>query len=323
MRRRALIAVAVMAATGPVRAQSSMRRIGFLSSNLRPPDSALAVHPLVRALAGHGYVVGRNLSVDWRFAAGQFEALPALTEELLRSGAEVLVAAGGLAATAAARNSAGRPVVVFSAGDPVGMGLVASLARPGGNVTDVSEASTELSSKRLDLLAQLTPRAARIAVLWNADDQGMTLRYRAFSEAAAALRVSIDACGLRSVADIDAALAAMAERPPDALMVVSDALTSINRRRVIDFATARALPAMSEFADFVRDGGLIAYGPSLADQAARAGYYVARILGGTRPADLPLEQPTRFILTLNLKTARALGINVPPVILAAADEVIE
>lgn len=311
------------AMTSGGRAQPRERRIGFLSSNLRPSAEALSAHPLIKGLAQYGYVAGRNLVVDWRFAAGQFDALPDLVAELGRLPVEVIVAGGGLAASAAAAATTRIPVVVVSAGDPVGMGLVASLARPGGNVTVVSEASTELSSKRLDLLTQLAPRAARVAVLWHANDEGMTLRYRAFSEAAATLGLTIDPYALRSVADIDDAITAMAGRPPDALMVVSDALTSINRRRVIAFAAERGLPAMSEFAEFVRDGGLIAYGPSLADQIARAGYYVARILGGARPGDLPMEQPTRFLLTLNLKTARALGLTIPATMLALADEVIE
>jgi putative ABC transport system substrate-binding protein len=228
-----------------------------------------------------------------------------------------------MASIASARGAPDRPIVIVSAGDPVGMGLVSSLARPGGLVTGLSEASTELSSKRLDLLAQLAPQARRVAVLWNANDQGMTLRYRAFSEAASTLGLAIDAYAVRSVADIDAAIAAMGATPPDALMVVADPLTGINGRRIVDFAVERKLPAMSEFADFVRNGGMMAYGPSLADQTARAGWYVARILGGAKPGDLPMEQPTRFHLTLNAKAARALGIEIPPALLVGADEVIE
>ena len=321
-RRAVLLALGACFASKSTHAQR-VRRVGFLSGNVRPSDSALAAHPIVRTLAEHGYVVGRNLAVEWRYAAGQFDALPALAAELLRGGAEVLVAGGGQAAVAAASATTERPIVVVAAGDPVGMGLVASLARPGGNVTGVSEASTELSGKRLDLLAQLAPGASRVAVLWNANDRGMTLRYQAFSDAAATLGIAIEAHALRSVGDIDAALAAMATSPPDAVMVVSDAFTSMNRRRIIDFAAGRGVPAMSEFVDFARDGGLIAYGPSLAEQFARAGWYVARILAGAQPGDLPMEQPTRFHLILNLKTARAIRLEVPPALLVGADEVIE
>jgi putative ABC transport system substrate-binding protein len=324
MKRRTLAFAGLAAIVSPwsSRAQERVRRVGFLSSNLRPPDSALVNHPLVRGLAENGYVVGRNLVIEWRFAAGQFDALPALVGEL-RERAEVIVVGGGIGAAAAAKGAPDRPLVIFSAGDPVGVGLVASLARPGGLITGVSEASTELSSKRLDLLAQLAPQAKRVAVLWNANDQGMTLRYRAFSDAARTLGLTIDAYALRSVADIDSALAAMAAQPPDALMVVSDALTSINSRRIVEFAAERKLPAMSEFADFVRVGGMIAYGPSLAEQIQRAAWYVARILGGARPGDLPMEEPTRFHLTLNAKAAHALGIEIPAALLVGADEVIE
>lgn len=325
MRRRHLLALTLTAAAlvGRGHAQQRQRIVGFLSSNIRPPDAALASHPLIRGLAEHGYFVGRNLKIEWRFAAGQFDALPALVAELVAAGAEVIVAGGGLAAATAARVATEHPVVIFSAGDPIGMGLVPSLARPGGHVTGVSEASTELSGKRLDLLTQLAPAIKRVAVLWNAGDPGMTLRYRAFSDTAAKLGLAIEPYALHSVGDIDAAIATMATRPPDALMVVSDALTSMSSRRIVDFATERRLPAMSEFANFVSGGGLIAYGPAMPDQVARAGYYVARILGGTRPGDLPMEQPTRFYMTINLKTARALGIEVPPALLVAAAEVIE
>lgn len=327
MRRRNILALAVVlaAATGRSFAQvrDGRRSIGFLASGARPPDEALARHPLIRALAELGFVEGRNLVVDWRFAGGERDRLPELAAALVRSPAELIVTLGGSAASAAARATSDRPVVIVGSGDPVGIGLVASLARPGGNVTGVSEASTELSTKRLDLLRQLVPRAARIALIWNANDPGMTLRYRAIHDAAVTLGVAIDAHGLRAVGDIDAALAAIAARPPDAMLVVADAFTVVNRRRVHDFAAQRRLPTMYEFAEMVREGGLIAYGPSDPDMLARAAHYVARILNGARPADLPLEQPTRFYLTLNLRTARALGIEMPALILALADEVIE
>jgi putative ABC transport system substrate-binding protein len=327
MTRRHIMAQLAAAAAVPrlAGAQDRSRRrvVGALSGNAQPADEALARHPMVRALAELGYVAGRNLAVEWRFANGDFTRLPAMAEELLRLGAEVLVAGGGLAAITAAHATSDRPVVIFAAGDPLGTGLVASLARPGGNVTGLSEASTELSSKRLDLLRQFVPNARRIAVLWNANDPGMTLRTRAIEGAAQPIGLTIDAYGLRAVADIEPALVAISGRAPDAMLVVSDPLTSLSQRRFIDFAATHRIPAMYEYAEPVRAGGLVAYGPSLPDQQARAGQFVARILEGARPADLPMEQPTRFYLTVNLRAARALEIAAPPMLLALADEVIE
>ena len=239
MKRRHVLAstIAAAALAGRARAQQRVRTIGFLASFVRPRDSALAAHPMLRTLAKHGYVVGRNLAVEWRFAAMQYDALPALAAELVRSPAEVIVTQGWPAAAAASAATTERPIVVYGSGDPVAIGLVASLARPGGNVTGVSEYAAELSGKRLELLSRIVPRASRIAVLWNANDQGMSLRYRALNDAAPKLGIAIDAYALRSIADVDAALAASR---PDAVLVVVDSFTQANRRRILDAATARA-----------------------------------------------------------------------------------
>jgi putative ABC transport system substrate-binding protein len=318
-----LAALVAAASKGLAQGRDRRRLVGYLSGLARPPDAALARHPFVRTLAELGHVEGRNLTIEWRFAGGDLDRLPDMAAELVRLPTEVIVAQGGLAASAAARATRDRPVVIVGAGDPIGIGLVESLARPGRNVTGVSEASTELSTKRLDLLRQVVPRAARIAVVWNANDQGMTLRYRAIREAAEKLGVTVDAHGLRAVGDIATVIETMAARPPDAMLLVADALTNVNRRRFLEFAALRRLPAMYEVAEIVREGGLIAYGPSLPELQTRVAHFVARIFDGAKPSDLPMEQPTRFYLTLNLKTARALGIEVPGMILVAADEVIE
>lgn len=327
MRRRLFFAqgAALVAAGGRSFAQGrdGRRTIGFLSVLNPPSAEALARHPLTRTLAERGFVEGRNLTVAWHFAGEHLDQLGELAAALVRLPAEVIVAQGGLAARAAAAATSDRPVVIVGAGDPLGVGLVSSLARPGGNVTGVSEASTDLSAKRLDLLHQLLPRVARIAVVWNANDQGMTLRYLAITRAAATLNVAVDGYGLHAAADIDSALAAMQAATPDAMLLVVDPMTERNRRRFLDFAVERRVPAMYELAELVREGGLVAYGPSGPEMLGRAAQYVARILDGARPADLPMEQATRFYLTLNLRAARALGIEVPPTFLALADEVIE
>jgi putative ABC transport system substrate-binding protein len=328
MRRRdvllsMLVALAACSLTALAQTRDQPRRIGVLGGGPRPPDAEFARAPLIGALAELGHGLGRNLVIERRHAEGQPERLPELARELVQSGVEVIVAIGWPAADAARRTTADRPIVIYGVGDPVGVGLVAGLARPGGNVTGLSEASTELSAKRLEMLKEIKPGAARVAVLWNANNPAMTLRYREFEAAAQVMGLAIEPHGLRAAADVEAAIAGMDGRPPDALLLVADAFTRRHRRRVLDFAVEARLPAMYEYGDFVREGGLIAYGPSIAEIAVRAAHYVDRILKGARPADLPMEEPTRFYLSVNLKTARALGIEIPAALLALADEVIE
>jgi putative ABC transport system substrate-binding protein len=328
MNRRRLLALApaiVVAGRHAVAQDRSRRRlIGVLTGSNVPSGDALVRRPLLLALAEAGYVIGRNLEVEWRSTSGENARMSALAADLRNLNVEVLVAEGGLAAFTAARAAADRQIVIYSAGDPLGMGLVASLARPGGNVTGVSEASTELTSKRVDMLRQIVPAAQRIAIIWNATDPGMTLRYRVVENAAIQMGLTIDAYGLRALSDIASVVAAMAEHRPEALLIVSDPWTTgLSQGRLIAFANERKVPAMYEWAESVRAGGLVAYGPSLTDQQARAGHFVARLLDGARPADLPMEQPTRFYLTINLRTARAIEISIPPMLLALADEVIE
>ncbi len=205
----------------------------------------------------------------------------------------------------------------------MGTGLIASLARPGGNVTGITDQATELSAKRLELLKEAVPKASRIAVLWNADDRAMTLRYRETEKAARVLRVTVQPLGVREPDDFDGAFAAMIRERPDALFLVTDSLTALYRKRVLDFAAQHRIPAMYEFSFLVRDGGLMSYGPSLDDNFRRAAVYVDRILKGAKPADLPVEQPTRYYLVVNIKTAKALGLTIPPSLLLRADQIIE
>jgi putative ABC transport system substrate-binding protein len=225
-----------------------------------------------------------------------------------------------LAAKVAAK---GVPIVVTGSGDPVATGLAEGLARPGGYVTGMTELSTELSGKRLEILKEAIPNLLRVAMLWNAADLGMTLRYQAAETAAKALNVSVQTLGVREPNDFDSAFAEMTRSRPDGILMVSDALTVLNRKRVIEFATANRLPTIYELSSLVRDGGLMSYGPDQSAIGDRAADFVARILRGARPADLPLEQPTKFELVINLKTAKALGLELPPTLVARANEVIE
>ena len=224
----------------------------------------------------------------------------------------------------AAKNSAGGiPVVVTGAGDPVATGLVDGLARPGGNLTGVTELSTDLSTKRLEILKDAVPKLRNVAMLWNADDLGMTLRYQAAESAAGVLGVKVQALGVREPDDFDRPFAEMHRKPPQAILMVSDALTMLNRKHVVEFANAHRLPTIFEVGAIVREGGLMSYGPKQSEIGEHAAALVARILRGARPADLPLELPTHFEFLVNLKAARELGINLPSTLISRADEVIE
>ena len=230
---------------------------------------------------------------------------------------------GAPAAEAAKKATSTIPIVFVAPGDAAATGLVTSLARPGGNITGISDPATELSAKRLGLLKEAVPSATRVAVMWNANDRAMTLRYGEVEKAARVLHVTVQPLGVRGPEDIDAALSAMTRERPDAFFVVSDALTNINRKRILDFAAAHHIPAMYEFGYYVQDGGLMSYGPTLDEMFSRAAIYIDRILKGAKPGELPVEQPTRYYLLVNLKTAKTLDLTIPPPLLLRADEVIQ
>src|SRR6516165_137380 len=228
-----------------------------------------------------------------------------------------------LSALAAKKSTRDIPIVISAAGDPVATGLVDGVVRPGGNITGVTELSTELSAKRLEILRDAVPALARVAMLWNADDLGMTLRYRAAEDAASLLGIKVQTLGVREPDDFEHAFAEMTRERPDAILMVSDALTMLNRRRVVEFANTNRLPTIFETDAPVRDGGLMSYGPKESAIGERTADFVARVLRGARPADMPLQLPTHFEFVVNLKTAQALGISLPPTLIARADEVIE
>jgi putative ABC transport system substrate-binding protein len=299
-------------------------RVAHLAAGGRTPDGA-PPRALRDALRELGYVEGQNVVYEARFAEGKVDRLPGLAAELVSLKVDVIVATGGPSAAAAKRATSTIPIVIAPAsGDTVATGLIASLARPGGNVTGLTDESVQLSAKRMELLKEVAPKAALIAVLWNANDQGMTLRYRAIEKAARTLKVEIQALGVREPDDFAQAFSAMTRRRPDAMFLVTDSLTTLNRKQVIEFAATHRIPAMYEVARIVRDdGGLMSYGPSPEDGFRRAGAYLDRIFKGAKPADLPAEQPTRYYLAINLKTAATLGLTIPPLVLLRADQVIE
>ena len=325
--RRSFIAgVASALAAAPRIAGAQVRgrtwRVGFLSGGSRPPDGALP-EGLRRGLTELGYVEGQNAVHVGRWAEARQDRLPALAAELVGLKVDVIVTAGGPASNAARQATASIPIVLGNVGDADSIGLIDSLARPGGNITGVTDQSVGLSAKRLEVLKDAIPKAERIAVLWNADDRGMTLRYRSVEKAAQALRVTVQPLGVREPDDFDAAFSAMTQHRPDALFLVTDALTLLNRKRVIEFALTHRIPAMYEFSTLVRDGGLMSYGADFNENYRRAATYVDRIFRGAAPGALPVERPSRYYLTINLKTAKALGLTFPPSLLVRADEVIE
>jgi len=326
MRRREFIAALGGAAAWPLaglaQTSSKVYRIGVLSTDKPLPEPISGA--IVRALASHGYVPDRNVALEFRASGDQLEQLPQLAKELVAGNADVILTFSCPAAVAAKNATKTIPIVATeSGGDPVATGLVKSLSRPTGNVTGVSDMAIELAPKRLELLKDMVPTLRTVAMLWNVNDLGMTLRYQAAADAARNIGARVQPLGVREPDDFDDAFASMVRDPPDAILMVSDALTRLNRRRVYEFATEHRLPTTYERANYVREGGLSAYSPDVDEIYERATYLIDRIFKGAKPADLPFEQPTRFHLSINLKTAQALGITVPTSVIARADEVIE
>ena len=297
-------------------------RVGFIASGIRPPGGAVPA-PLREKLHALGFAEGKDVTYEGRWGEGRNERLRELAAELFSDKVDVVVAFGGPAAEAAKHASSTTPIVVFSAGDVMETGLVASLARPGGNVTGVNDPAAVLSSKRLEILKELVPTAKRVAVLWNAENYAMTLRYREIEKAAQLLGMGVDPLGVREPDDFNVAFAAMTRARPDALMMLTDAFTNLHRQRLIDYVNARQIPAMYEFGNVVRDGGLISYGSDLDETLKLAAVYVAKILKGAKPSDLPVEQPNRYFLVVNVKAAKNLGLTISPSLLLRADEIIQ
>jgi putative tryptophan/tyrosine transport system substrate-binding protein len=324
--RRKFVAMAVGGLTVPLAAEAQqavkMWRVGFLAFGAPPPDGAPPL-ALRQALQELGYLELQNVVYLGRWAEAKQERLPGLAAEVIGRKVDAIVTLGGPAAEAAKAATTTIPIVITFAGDAVGVGLISSLARPGGNITGITDQATELSAKRLELLKEAVPKASRIAVLWNANNLSMTLRYREIERAARILRVAVQPLGVREPDDFDMAFSAMTRERPDAVFLVTDALTTLNRKRILDFAAAHHIPAMYEFGFLVREGGLMSYGADSNDVYRRAAVYVDRIFKGAKPGDLPVEQPTRYYLLVNLKTAKALGLTIPQSLLLRADEVVQ
>jgi putative ABC transport system substrate-binding protein len=322
LRRRDFIGAV---ATWPLTAraqQPATLTIGYLSTASANADAYLLVS-FRQSLNQAGYVVGRNLAIDYRFAQGKVEQLAELASALVSRRVAVIVAAAHASALAAKAATSTIPIVFATGLDPVKSGLVASLNRPGGNATGVSVFAAELEAKRLGLLHELVPRADQIAVLLNPNNLAAETQLREITEAGRMLGVQLQIQHARSEHEIDAAFAAFAQKRAGALLVGAAPFFNSNRSLVIAPAAGHGLPAIYEWREFAEAGGLMSYGTSLSDAFRQAGNYAGRILKGTKPADLPVMQSTRFEFVINLRTAKALGLEIPPMLLARADDVVE
>ncbi len=271
-----------------------------------------------------GYVEGQNIAIEFRSADGSLERLSDLADELVRLHVDVIVAGSTLGAKASKRATSTIPIVMANVADPVGTGLVASLARPGGNITGLSTMGQDLSGKRLELISEVVPRLRRIGVLWHQDSPSSVAAFKELKAAAQSLGVDLRSLGVRPpVPEIDKAFGTAINWRADALIALDDSLIFSNRTRIIALAARYRLPAMYGYREFPDAGGLMAFGPSRHDMYARAATFVDKILKGTKPTDLPVEQPTRFELVVNLRTAKALGITIPQSVLIRADQVIQ
>jgi putative ABC transport system substrate-binding protein len=318
----ALVLALGLAAGAAAQAQAPEKvwRVAVLMGGV--PRSATFLRGLDQRLAELGYVEGRNLVLDFRSAEGQIDRLPALAAELVGRRPDVMLAVSTQSAVAAKNATRTIPIVLGAVGDPVGTGIVPSLARPGGNITGSSLLNAELSGKGLQLLKETVPAASRVAVLWNSKNPLHKEVLAATEAAGATLKVGLQLLDVRGPDDLTKAFDAIARQRADGLLVFPDSVTLANRKPILEFAASRRLPAIYPFREMVEEGGLLCYGPNLTDSLRTAADYVDKIFKGARPGDLPIAQPTRFDLVVNLKTAKSLGLTIPQTILVRADDVI-
>ena len=317
----AVLLLLIAPLAGDAQPLAKFARIGVLTLAVAP--STPLAEAFRQGLREHGYVEGQNLAFEYRYAEGRADRLPALAAELVRLKVDVIVTESTMAALAAKRATETIPIVMAIAGDPVKAGVVGSLARPGGNVTGLTLMHPELSGKRLQLLKEAVPRIALVAVIWNPTDPAAVDYLRETEVAARSLGLRLHAIEARAPAELDAAFKAVADARPSAFFTLPGGMFQDNQTRILEFAKKNRLPGVFPNRVFVEAGGLISYGPNLAASSRRAAAFVDKLLKGAKPADLPIEQPTKFELVVNLKTARALGLTIPASVLVRADQAIE
>ena len=297
-------------------------RIGWLVPTTQAEWDGL-LNEYQRGMRDLGYIEGRTVETEYVYADGHFDRLSGLADKLLEHKVDLIVTASTPASLAAKRATSSIPVVFAASSDPISTGVVASLAHPGGNVTGLSLMASELSAKRLELIHTLVPRLGRIAVLWDSSNPGMALRAKETRAAAEQAKIAFFDAGAQDLDGLEGMFAELSKKKPLAVVVTTEPFTQKHRTRILDFMARNGVPAMYEEVRFVEEGGLMSYGPSMSDLFRRSAIYVDKILKGAKPADLPVEQPTKFELAINLTTAKALGISVPDSILVRAEKVIE
>ena len=317
------LAALLMALSFPADAQQSKKvyRVGYLSSGPASPPSGRR-EAFRQGLRELGYVEGQNLIIEYRFAEGKLNRLPELAAELIRLKLDVIFAYS-TPAVQAIRKATTTLAIVTVSGDPVREGFVASLARPGGNITGLANLTPELAGKRLELLKEVVPQVSRVAVLWDPDNPGSGLRMRETETAANSLGIKLQSVEVRGSSDFERAFSVMKQERAGALVLVRGRLINDQLPRIVEFAMKNRLPTMYDERGFTEAGGLMSYGTVLADLDRRAATYVDKILKGAKPADLPVEQPTKFEFVINLKTAKQIGLTIPPVALYRADKIIK
>jgi putative ABC transport system substrate-binding protein len=322
------VVLAVSLTLAPLAAETqqavSVPRVGFLSpSSLSEPRTPRYLEAFRQGLRELGYVEGQSIAIELRWAEGKYDRLPALAAELVRLQVNVIVTYSEPAIRAAKQATERIPIVMAAVADPVASGFVASLARPGGNITGISNMRLDLTGKQLELLREVVPKVSRVAILGNAAIIDNTLQVRHAQDAARALGMRLQPLLVRSPGEIDPAFAAMTTEGAGALIVLVDTMLLDSQSRIADLAVRWRLPMVFSQVDQAEAGGLMAYGPSVHSRFRRSATYVDKILKGAKPADLPVEQPTKFELVINMKTAKALGLTIPQTLLLRADEVIE
>jgi putative ABC transport system substrate-binding protein len=297
-------------------------RIGFLG-NSTPALEENLIGPFREGLRDLGYVEGKNIVIEWRWAEGKYERFPTLIAELIASKVDVIVTAGTPSTQAYQKARTSIPLVMVAVGDPIGTGIVASLNRPGGNITGLTSMSPDLEGKRIELLKEVIPKLSHVAVLWNPLNAFHEIENKQVEAAATGSRMKVLYLGVENQEQIDDAFAQIRKERPEALLVLADRVFLHNRSRIMDFAVQHRLPGVYAYLELVEAGGLMSYGPSYADMHRRAAYFVDKILKGAKPADLPVERPAKFELVINLKAAKQLGVTIPPSMLYRANKVIK
>ena len=316
------IVIAVLCSSAEAQQSHKIPRVGYLQA---PPASAVATRTdaFRQGLRELGYIEGKNIAVEWRFGEGIPKRVPEIVAEFVRLKVDVIVTGGSFATGAAKEATSTIAVVMTQDSDPVGNGYVASLARPGGNVTGLSTLAPQLSGKQLELLKESLPKLSRVALLGSSNRSGNAQSVKETEHAAGALRVKLQYVDVLAPEDIETAFRAASKQDAEAMLVLTGPIVTSHHKEIIRLASKNRLPAIYDRAEFVEDGGLMTYSVSSTDLFRRAAYYVDKILKGAKPADLPVEQPTKFELVINLKTAKQIGLTIPPNVLARADKVIK